>query len=59
MSTFKSVERRKSEPELARAHKKPYQKPALRSEQVFETSALSCGKVGATQSGCQSNRSAS
>ena len=26
--------------------KKPYNKPALRYERVFETSALTCGKVG-------------
>ena len=28
--------------------KEPYQKPAFRREAVFETMALSCGKVGAT-----------
>jgi len=36
--------------------KKPYQKPAFRFERVFETSALSCGKIHATQSGCLHNR---
>jgi len=39
--------------------KKPYQKPAVRYEQVFETRALSCGKVGTTQSACAHNRSVS
>jgi hypothetical protein len=39
--------------------KKPYQKPAFRHERVFETHALSCGKVGATQGLCQSVQSAS
>jgi hypothetical protein len=34
-----------------RKDKKPYQKPAFRHERVFETQALSCGKVG-TQGGC-------
>jgi len=34
-------------------HKKPYQKPAFRSERVFETQALSCGKIGITQGQCQ------
>ena len=34
-------------------HKKPYQKQAFRSERVFETQALSCGKVGITQGQCQ------
>lgn len=31
--------------------KKPYEKPAFRFEQVFVTSALSCGKT-ATQGQC-------
>jgi len=36
-----------SEPE--QKAKKPYSKPAFRFERVFETSALSCGKVNQTQ----------
>jgi hypothetical protein len=36
--------------------KKPYHKPAVRYEQVFETRALTCGKVQATQSACHFNR---
>ena len=32
--------------------KKPYKTPTLRFESVFEVSALSCGKLTATQSGC-------
>jgi hypothetical protein len=39
--------------------KKPYVKPTFRFERVFETSALSCGKVHATQSGCMRNRKVS
>lgn len=39
--------------------KKPYQKPAFRHERVFETMALSCGKVQTTQGSCHFNRSAS
>jgi hypothetical protein len=39
--------------------KEPYIKPAFRFERVFETSALSCGKVHATQSGCMRNRKVS
>jgi hypothetical protein len=39
--------------------KKPYQKPAFRFERVFETSALSCGKVQTTQGSCHSNRKTS
>jgi len=42
----------------ARKDKKPYQKPAFRHERVFETQALSCGKV-ATQGNCQFQRKAS
>jgi hypothetical protein len=36
--------------------KKPYQKPAFRSERVFETMALACGKMNGTQAQCKSNR---
>ena len=32
--------------------KRPYVKPTVRHERVFETMALSCGKVQATQSAC-------
>jgi hypothetical protein len=41
------------------ATKKPYRKPTFRSEQVFETMALSCGKVDVTQQQCRFNRKAS
>ncbi len=34
--------------------KKLYQKPAFRYERVFETQALSCGKIAPTQSTCVS-----
>ena len=46
-------------PEYDRTIKKPYQKPAFRQERLFETSALSCGKVYSTQAGCHSNRKSS
>jgi hypothetical protein len=36
--------------------KKTYKKPSFRCEQVFVTSALSCGKVQATQAACRLNR---
>jgi hypothetical protein len=39
--------------------KKPYQKPEVRHERVFETMALSCGKVQSTQGSCHHNRKAS
>jgi hypothetical protein len=32
--------------------RKPYQKPAFRFERVFETMALSCGKISPTQGHC-------
>lgn len=38
-----------SEPSRSR---KPYRKPAFRYERVFETMALSCGKLSPTQFQC-------
>jgi hypothetical protein len=35
--------------------KKPYVKPAFRFERVFETQALSCGKVLGQSSQCNTN----
>jgi len=43
------------EPRFAANEKKPYEKPGFRYEQVFVTSALSCGKITTTQSGCAMN----
>jgi hypothetical protein len=37
------------------AVKKPYVKPSFERERVFETMALSCGKMGTTGS-CHQNR---
>jgi hypothetical protein len=42
--------------ESHRTVKKAYQEPAFRHEQVFETMALSCGKLQATQLTCHFNR---
>jgi hypothetical protein len=39
--------------------KKHYEKPDVRCEHVFETLALSCGKVQGTQGSCQHNRKSS
>lgn len=36
--------------------KKPYQKPEFRYERVFETMALSCGKISPTEFQCRFNR---
>lgn len=41
------------------AARKPYQKPEVRHERVFETMALACGKISATQHQCRFNRRAS
>ena len=41
-----------SEPTLAATPKKPYEKPSFRYEQVFVTTALSCGKISSTQLSC-------
>jgi len=42
-----------------RTTKKPYQEPAFRYEKVFETMALSCGKVQPTNFQCSFHRNAS
>jgi hypothetical protein len=39
--------------------KKRYEKPAVRYERVFETMALSCGKIQTTNQQCKFNRKAS
>jgi hypothetical protein len=39
--------------------RRPYTKPSFRFENVFETMALSCGKVEPTQAGCKLNRKTS
>jgi len=39
--------------------KRPYVKPMVRHERVFETMALSCGKVQSTQGSCHFNRKTS
>lgn len=41
------------------AQKRPYEKPSFRYEEVFVTTALSCGKIGGTQSSCLAHPSAS
>ena len=39
-----------------RTVKKPWVKPEVRHERVFETMALGCGKQGGTQGPCGLNR---
>lgn len=46
----------KTTPGAAGLAKKPYQKPSFQHERVFETMALSCGKVGPTEFQCRTNK---
>ena len=39
--------------------RKPYRKPAVRHERVFETRALTCGKVQGTSGPCNLSRKTS
>ena len=45
--------------EVGGATKRPYVKPMVRHERVFETMALTCGKVQTTQHSCHFNRKTS
>jgi hypothetical protein len=51
------TEEAKLRPEPTQA-RKPYTKPAFRYERVFETQALSCGKIGG-ESQCHRNKKTS
>lgn len=44
-------------PNTAAGTKKPYEKPMVRFEQVFVTTALSCGKVEPSQLSCRGRNS--
>jgi len=59
MSNLKPTDGPKQQPEIEPGARKPYRKPTVRFERVFETSALTCGKVQTTQSGCHQNRKTS
>jgi hypothetical protein len=59
MSPTEETNRSAPRPGADRAGRKKYSKPAVRYERVFETSALTCGKVQTTQSGCHQNRKTS
>ena len=45
-----------AQPDAAPAGKKPYQKPALVREQLFETMALACGKTNPVIGQCRTVR---
>lgn len=59
MSHSEQNPRVSSTAETKSAAKKPYQKPEVRHEHVFETMALACGKVQTTQGSCHFNRKTS
>ena len=48
-----------SSKQLEAAVKELYKAPSFRFDSVFEVSALSCGKISATQGACHQNRKAS
>ncbi len=56
MGQYEETNRLRNGSEAQRAAKKSYHKPTVRYERVFETQALTCGKVQTTQSACHSNR---
>jgi hypothetical protein len=56
MSKSEDINPLPTDPEAKRSTKKPYHKPAVRYERVFETRAVSCGKVQTTQAQCAHNR---
>jgi hypothetical protein len=53
MDDNRTLREKQRQPDNASKAKKLYQKPAFRYERVFETLALSCGKVVVTQATCQ------
>ncbi len=59
MKQHEDTERRASPLEVREGARKPYRKPAVRFERVFETQALTCGKVQTHQSTCAHNRKSS
>ena len=59
MNSTEQKDRHPSADDIKRTAKKPYVKPEVRHERVFETMALSCGKVRSTESSCRFNRKAS
>jgi hypothetical protein len=57
--TDKKISEEKNADDSPAVAKKPYMKPEFRYERAFETMALSCGKVRATQGLCRFNRKSS
>jgi hypothetical protein len=59
MTDNRAPREKRPRPGNATKGKKLYQKPAFRYERVFETLALSCGKVSPVVSTCQFSRKTS
>jgi hypothetical protein len=59
MDDNRALREKRQQPGNTGKEKKLYQKPAFRYERVFETLALSCGKVSPTQGTCAGNRKTS
>jgi hypothetical protein len=59
MDDNRTPREKQRQPGNASKAKKLYQKPAFRYERVFETLALSCGKIGANTAQCQFSRKTS
>lgn len=59
MDDNRALREKDQQPGSAGRGKKLYQKPTFRYERVFETLALSCGKIGATLPQCQFTRKTS
>lgn len=57
--TDKNTSEEKPAAEGQRTAKKPYLKPEFRYERAFETMALACGKMRASQGLCRFNRKTS
>ena len=53
MKTNKPSSPERPDPSSQPVAKKPYQKPAFRYQRVFETMALSCGKIDPTSGACK------
>jgi len=59
MTEDRDPREKRPQPGNAGKEKRVYQKPAFRYERVFETLALSCGKIGSTIAQCTFSRKTS
>jgi hypothetical protein len=57
--TEKKLREEKDAGSIPPVAKKPYVKPEFRYERAFETMALACGKLRASQALCRFNRKSS